>query len=125
MLVDTNLFIDLLRQYKPAQETFKIVLFGQSTSIINKLELIVGNKSKIEMNRALKMLNILEIKTLPVNEEVSSLAENLVRTYYHSHNIGTQDALIAATALVYNEELVTRDRKHFQFIPNLKIITPY
>lgn len=125
MLVDTNLFIDLTRQHKPAQEAFKTVLSGQSTSVINKLELIVGTKSKIEMNKALKLLDILEIKVIPINEEISNVAEKLVKTYYHSHNMGTQDALVATTALVYNEELVTRDKKHFQFIPDLKLITPY
>jgi predicted nucleic acid-binding protein len=41
--------------------------------------------------------------------------------YGLSHNMKITDALIAATAMVYDLELITLNRKDFQFLPPLKL----
>lgn len=125
MLVDSDIFIDLIRKRRVAKEAFATSLYGQSTSIIVKLELDIGMASKQSIRVVNKLLQNLEIKVLSLNEDISRVAEEIIENFYHSHGIGIEDALIAGTAIVYNEELVTRNRKHFQFIPNLKIIAPY
>lgn len=125
MLVDTVVFIDLTRGYKNIPPSFRRTLYGQSTSTINRLELIVGLKTRNEIRAIDRLFKALKIIVLPINEDISKTAEWLVENYFHSHGLGIEDALIAATALANNEELVTRNRKHFQFIPNLKLITPY
>lgn len=125
MLVDTVIFIDLIRGYKKIPSSIKTTLHGQSTSTINRLELVIGLKTKGEIRVTDRLLRALKITVLPIDKDISKTAESLVENYYHSHSLGIQDALIAATALVHNEELVTRNRKHFQFIPNLKIVAPY
>ena len=71
------------------------------------------------------MLDNLEIDVIQINEDVSMMAEDILTKYYHSYGIGILDAFIAATALVYNQELATRNTKHFDFIPNLKLIKTY
>ena len=125
MLLDTTTFVDLTRDYRPAVEAFRKVLYGQSASIINKFELIVGSKSKKEMNTIGNRLEKLEIAFFPITADICEIAEEIMRSFYHSHGVGIEDALIAATALVYDEELATHDTKHFDFIPNLKLLTPY
>src|SRR3972149_3161482 len=111
MLLDSSLFIDLIRKYPPAIEAFKKVLSRQSTSTVAKLEIVAGLKTKKEIKSVEKMLEDLQIKVLPVNEEVTETSEKIFLKYYHSHGIGILDSLIAATALVHNEELVTRNTK--------------
>lgn len=40
-------------------------------------------------------------------------------------HISLPDALIAATALKYKTQLFTRNLKHFDFIPDIKVKSPY
>ncbi|OGM20706.1 hypothetical protein A2714_03420 [Candidatus Woesebacteria bacterium RIFCSPHIGHO2_01_FULL_38_9] len=125
MLLDSTAFIDFTREYKPAVEAFDKLLHGQSTSIVTKLELVVGQQTKRDIKKISSMLDNLEIDVIQINEDVSMMAEDILTKYYHSYGIGILDAFIAATALVYNQELATRNTKHFDFIPNLKLIKPY
>lgn len=125
MLLDSTVFIDFLRGYEPTVEAFQKSLYGQSTSVTTKLELIIGLNTKKDIKHIESILKNLHINVLPITEDISNFAEKILINYYHSRGIGILDALIAATAIVYDEELVTRNVKHFDFIPNLKIISPY
>lgn len=125
MLLDTNIFIDYSRGYKPAQEAFTQLLLGQSISIVTKFELIAGAKNKREVTIIEKFLQTQNTTILPITEEASVQTEELLKKFYHSHGLGIQDALIAATALTHNLELATRNTKHFIFIPHLKLFQPY
>lgn len=125
MLLDSTAFIDFTRNYEPAVTAFDKLLYGQSTSVATKLELVVGKKTKKDIKKVESLLDNLQIKTLPITEDVSKTAEDILIKYYHSHGIGILDSFIAATALVYDEELVTKNIKHFDFIPNLKVLIPY
>lgn len=40
--------------------------------------------------------------------------------YTLSHNLDLPDALIASTAIIYDLELYTLNKKHFRYIDNLK-----
>lgn len=125
MLLDTNIIVDLFREYKPAVIAFDKLLFGQSASVMTELELIVGEKTKNDVRKIIKILENLKINFLQITPEVSEATERIILNFHHSKGIGIQDAFIAATALEYDEELVTRNTKHFDFIPNLKLIAPY
>lgn len=125
MLLDSTVFIDFTREYRPAVEAFNQVLYGQSTSVVTKLELIVGQKTKKDIKKIETILKSLQINIIPINDGVSRVAEKILSEFYHSHGIGILDSFIAATALVYDEELATRNTKHFDFIPNLKLLAPY
>lgn len=125
MLLDTSVFIDLIRKYPPATKAFSETLSGQSASIVTKLELIAGLKSKKEIASIENLFRDFQIILLPITDDVSVTSENIFIKYYHSHGVGILDSFIAATALVYDEELITRNTKHLDFIPNLKLIKPY
>lgn len=59
---------------------------------------------------------------------IYDLAKEIVeRTIILRQNfkIKTPDAIIAATALVYNRKLITRNNSDFKKIPGLLVIDPY
>ena len=125
MLLDTSVFIDFLREHGPVMDAFEKALRGQSASVVAKLELIAGLKYKKDIKSIENLFKDLQIEQISVTEEISDVAEKILKNYYHSHGIGILDCFVAATALVYDEELVTSNMKHFDFIPKLKIIKPY
>lgn len=50
---------------------------------------------------------------VPIDGETGRLAGDYLRDYRKSHSVELGDALIAATAVLNNAELWTRNRRHF------------
>jgi len=121
MLIDTDILIDAGRSINDA------VSFLQRTeltdqlliSTITQMELIVGARNKNELRvleRFFKRFTIVK-----VNQSISDAAVDLVRQYRLSHGLLIPDAFIAATALVINEPLATKNRRDYQFITGLTL----
>ena len=72
-----------------------------------------------------KQLKALGIEVLEINENISMIAGDLFEKYYHSHGLGIMDALVAASAIVTKDTLVSHNIKHFTFIKELKLVKPY
>jgi tRNA(fMet)-specific endonuclease VapC len=70
-------------------------------------------------NRDLSPFEVLPL-TRDVAEESARLHSSLTGA---GRQIGINDVYIAATALKYGLELVTRDRRHFARIPSLRLVT--
>ncbi|WP_457599357.1 hypothetical protein [Hydrogenimonas sp.] len=51
-----------------------------------------------------------------------SCKTRLIRQYAKSHDLGTPDALIAATAMDLRRELLTYNYKDFRFIEGLRFL---
>ena len=124
LLLDTDVMIDLIRQYPPAvawlaaQGTEEIVLPGFVV-----LELIQGCRNKVEQERVERIVGRCRV-VWPTEAECNAA----VRTYaqYHlSHNLGFIDALIGQTALLLNEPLYTFNQKHYTVIADLTTLQPY
>ncbi len=49
----------------------------------------------------------------------------LFSSYHLSHGIGVLDSLLAGIALETHSKIVTRNRKHFDFIPGIDYEVPY
>jgi predicted nucleic acid-binding protein len=62
---------------------------------------------------------------MAMTEVIAARAVALLRQYRLSHGFSITDALIAATALAYNETLYTKNVHHFQMIPGLTVVRPY
>lgn len=118
MLIDTDLLIWVSRGNKKAIEILdKIdIVF---ISDVTYMELIQGSLNKHEANSIDKTLREMNVKRLPIKQNISDIAVSLVRTYFHSHSMQLADALIAATALEHNLELISGNIKHFEVIENL------
>ena len=89
------------------------------TSVINQIELLGFNGSEREL-RILKDL-LKAISILPLNDTVVARTIALRREV----KIKLPDAIIAATTLVHNLSLVTRNIKDFGKINNQRLVDPY
>jgi predicted nucleic acid-binding protein len=85
------------------------------------MELLQGLKDKREYRILQKYLKNMSIEIIQINEGISSRAMFYVEDYCLSHSMELGDAIIAATALEYNEALLTANKKHYDFIPNIQI----
>ena len=123
ILVDTNIFIEY---YKNNPIICKQVEQIDPKEIrVNDVvcaELYYGARDKQELANIVSDME--KLTDLPIYSNVSKLATDLVKQYCLSHKLKLPDAQIAATALFYNAELFTLNRKDFVYIPNLKLYEP-
>jgi len=123
ILVDTNIFIEY---YKNNPVICKQVEQIDPKEIrVNDVvcaELYYGARDKQELANIVSDME--KLTDLPIYSNVSKLATDLVKQYCLSHKLKLPDAQIAATALFYNAELFTLNRKDFVYIPNLKLYEP-
>jgi predicted nucleic acid-binding protein len=83
------------------------------------MELLVGCRNKTEqrgLNGFLKRFQLIQI-----TEDISERAVDLLRKYRLSHGLLIPDALIAATALIADIALLTKNQRDFRFIENLEL----
>jgi predicted nucleic acid-binding protein len=120
MLIDSDVFIWALKGHPKA-----IKLLDESEnleiSVIAYMEIIQGARGKSELQTFDKYLKRLQIRTLHINEEISIMAFQHVKIYYHSHSVELKDALIGATGVIYNLPLATANYKHFKHIEGLEL----
>jgi len=82
-------------------------------------ELYFGARNKQEL--AYIVSDMERIPALSITPNISKLAVDLVKQYCLSHKLKLPDALIAATALTNNANVLTLNKKDFSYIPNLKL----
>ena len=123
-LVDTDVLIDELRQVPLAQQVLQAAA-RQGTlavSMLTRLELLVGCRDLVSKQRVERLLRGFQL--LPVTAEISETTNQLVTTYWLGHSLHFVDAHIAATAIVHDRPLLTKNQRDFRFIPGLQLL-PY
>lgn len=120
ILCDTNIFIEAYKNNKSIISELKEI--GQenvATSQITAAELVFGafNKNELASIRS----DLQKIVVIPVSNEISQRAFDLMVKYSLSHRLSLPDALIAATALNYDIPIYTLNKKDFKFITGLKL----
>ena len=119
-LLDTCILIDYLRGEQSVYDLLvnnpKIKL---SMSTITMMELMIGALNKREVNYIQKAFEKLDI--IYIDKDISKMAEELIIEYSKSHNLQIDDAIIAATSIKMNIELITYNVSDFKFIPNIKL----
>lgn len=121
-LVDTNILIDLLRGYTPAQ----VWIRTQQTLGVARIvymELIEGAFNKLEQQRALKLLKQFELIEL-VDADFRWATERLIK-YQLSHSVGMMDCLIASTSHRLQLPLYTQNLKHMSPLLGALAQKPY
>jgi predicted nucleic acid-binding protein len=119
-LVDSNAIIDFCSGKLPINGKNLLLAIVPEISIITNIELFANkniNNSEIEFLKKFVSFSIvhdLNIKLVNTTIEIRKM-----------YNIKLPDAVIAATAIVHNLVLVTRNTKDFQNIQNLKVVNPY
>lgn len=125
MIVDTTVFIDLLRGNPDAQRFFLQTTHDLSICRVSVMELIDGLKQKSDIVLLYKQLRALQVDIVELSEEISKRAGTIHETHHHAHGIGIANALIAATAIERDDELISHNAKHFSPIDGLHVLVPY
>ena len=121
-LVDTDVLVDVSRKNEAAIDFLDQLDDSWSMSIITALELIVGARNKKEVNQIDQLVAV--CFAIPLTTEIGNSSYGLLRQFAKSHGLRVFDSLIAATAIEENLTLVTRNKKHFRMIGNLKLRIP-
>ena len=120
MLFDTNIFI-----YLEKRKVKAITLIEETENIhisaITYMELIQGASNKSKVRLVERLLQAFNIRILELNENISIIARLLIKQHAQSHALTLGDALIAATAIQSNIELITANYRDFRFIDGLEL----
>ena len=91
-----------------------------SAASVTRIETL-GFHRLSEMERAWLETTFERMKILPLDDAGAARAIALRQ----ARNMGLADAIIAATALVYNLKLVTRDEGDFKHVTGLRVLNPF
>lgn len=120
-LMDSNVLIDFVAQTIPEKGFLYVLNIIDNEFLIPtvvKIEVLGFNGNFPEL--LTKMRDFVSLSTLlPLDNLVIDETINLRRNY---KRIKLGDAIIAATALVHNLVLITRNTKDFENIPGLSVI---
>jgi len=121
LLIDTDVLIDYLRDQEAAVSYLESLLPPLLMSAVSVAELYAGVREGDERTILAEFIYTFEV--VPVNKEIAMAGGLYRRNYGKSHGVGINDALIAATAVLSNAELVTLNRKHFPMLGSITV--PY
>lgn len=123
ILCDTNILIELYKNKPRITQELRLISIGKmAISAVTQAELYYGALNKAELRKIKKHLSL--IHNYPIDVSISDKFIELMENYSLSHKLSTEDALIAATALVHDIELYTLNLKDFRFIPKLNLYKP-
>lgn len=94
-----------------------------SVSIISQFKLLQGCRDKKQKDMIDRFIR--HFKVYPISTSISKTAWQIFQTQYFSAHLGIPDSFIAATALINDSKLLTRNIKHYEKIPSLKVERPY
>ncbi len=115
-LVDTDVVIDYLNSGQ-FTELFDLPNHVVYYSVITKKELLAKPGLR-EREREAILLELSRWRIIPLSEKITVRFSELRRQH---PSLEKADALIAATALVKNLPLVTRNKKHFRIVSELTV----
>jgi predicted nucleic acid-binding protein len=121
-LIDINVIIDYLSgKYENSVLDWLDIQFeqGVNISVINRIEGLAFYFTDAEEHRLMHEF-IAGSAVLPLND---SVADKTIQVRL-ANKVKLPDAIIAATALVFNMTLLTRNTSDFNKIINLKVLNP-
>ena len=123
LLIDTDIFIDYLKGMPPAKAIFRSSDIDIYCSVLTKKELL--NKPGLKDSERKRIISIFrELKTISIDADISLKYSDLLAKY-HDKGLQPPDAIIAATAWSKKLPLLTRNRRHFRYIEEIKLSPIY
>lgn len=119
-LMDTNIVIDYLGQKLPESADKFVSKLLPIISVITRIEIIGWYNATFQ--QLSKLLLFIENTTIYSLDETIIIKTIEIR---QKHKIKLPDAIIAATAIVYDNILVTRNENDFKDIAGLKVFNPW
>jgi tRNA(fMet)-specific endonuclease VapC len=124
-IADTDVLIDFLQGQDEAERVGVELKTGRlCVTVISAFELWAGANNARQMS----MVEILlaAVTVLPLDDPAARRAAEIQRKLKQGgESIGMADSLIAGIALEQNAILITRNLKHFQRVPGLKLSGQY
>jgi predicted nucleic acid-binding protein len=120
-LIDTDVMIDVSRENANAA-TYLDSLADPAISIVTAQELIVGARDKRDLAGIDSLVSAYPV--IHIDAAIGRRAYDLLKQYARSDGLRTFDSLIAATAIERGFTLVSRNRKHFAMIGDLRLEAP-
>ena len=123
LLIDTDIFIDALKEIKPAKDLFRIREIDIYCSILTKKELF--SKEGLRDSERKKIIALLSrTKTLRIDNDILNKHLLLIKKYGDRPE-AIVDYVIAATAWSKKLPLLTRNKKHFGYIKEITLSPVY
>jgi hypothetical protein len=119
MLVDSDVLIDAMRGRAEADKLLAVVAPFE-ISVITYMELLQGVRNKEELKAVRASMAHWKASIIYLNESICTRAVVMMERHQPSHALGMQDALIAATAMAKDDELLTGNEKHYRAIEGLQ-----
>ena len=118
-LIDTNALIEYTGDLLPEKaHSFISGIIDEQfiISVINKIEVLGHNTAGNDIEDFIELADVIEL-----TGDITSKTIELRKVY----KTKLPDAIIAATALVHELTIITRNTKDFEKIEGLKVINPY
>lgn len=125
ILLDSDVLIDLLRNYPPAMKWFDGLAEEEELAVPGYvvMELIQGCRNKAEQAKLEEELG--DCATMWPSPADCEEALRVFAVYHLSHNAGLLDVLIGQTAVALGVPLYTFNQRHYVFIPGIQTVQPY
>lgn len=120
-ILDTNTIIDFCNSKLPENGRKLLAGIEPSISVITQIELFAS--SRIPLQEKLNLEAFVGICT--VYDSINANIVNKTIAIRQQHKIKLPDAIIAATALVYDLVLITRNTGDFKNIEGLEVVNPF
>jgi predicted nucleic acid-binding protein len=124
IVVDTDVLIDTGRGVEEAISCLNRIERQSPVGIsaITQMELIIGCRNKNELRSLDKF--IYRFRFIQLDGEITDKAIELLKHYRLSHGLLIADALIAATVIIHDAQLASKNQSDYRFIKDLKLL-PY
>jgi predicted nucleic acid-binding protein len=119
MLLDSNILIYAANQSAPEIESLATSA-DNSVASVTRIEVYGFTGLKPEEEAALDIL----FRRLTVHPLDAAVVERAI-ALRQERKMGLADAIIAATALVHNLQLVTRNEEDFRNVTGLRVVNPF
>jgi predicted nucleic acid-binding protein len=122
VIVDTDILIDFSLDRPDAVQTMAILEenYTITVSVITAMELYAGCRSKKDLKIVDELLSGIPIEL--VTKTVSEKAFELMKKFRSSHGVEINDMLIAAAAMTLEVKFISKNQKHYIFLPGLDLL---
>lgn len=121
IVADTDVLIDYLHDRGEAEAVeFSLGRGALRTTVITRFELLSGAKTAKQLACVRQLLDA--IPSLDLDDQAADAASEIRRSLERSGaTIGMADSLIAGIVLSAGGDLLTRNRRHFERVPGLRL----
>ena len=124
IIADTDVLIDFLAGHNPASDRVaqELERSNLGTTVISRFELLSGARTPAQ-ERVIQRL-IETLPALPLDKKAADQAAQVRRRLEKKGTpIGMGDSLIAGIVLTHGGSLLTRNRRHFEKVDDLPLVS--